>query len=304
MLGDKPAVHLLLVEDETVYSRMILYQLSKLEFTEHTLSINHVSSLTELKEIKDFLTPDIILLDLGLPETSGSDTFIETKSIFPESAVIILTGTDDDLLANNIVKKGAQDYLVKSDADSKVLRKTIEYALDRFEFQHAMTDSALKYRDLFQNSPTPLFLFNSNRQKIRVVNAALGQLMECPDDDVLIATLEKQMEHILTAELLQNFNFSLEVLLRTCRNNDFKVMLVASKLKSKEDAFVCQFIPILQETGVPVEFNRQKLAELSEKVELLKIMVKEQQKSDSTNLDPVLNQINEIQGLLIQMQEN
>jgi DNA-binding NarL/FixJ family response regulator len=94
-----------------------------------------------LKEIKDFLSPDIILLDLGLPETSGTDTFLEAKSIFPESAIIILSGTDDDVLARNIVKKGAQDYLVKSDADSKVLRKTIEYALDRFQFQHALSNS-------------------------------------------------------------------------------------------------------------------------------------------------------------------
>jgi DNA-binding response OmpR family regulator len=141
MMGEKPAVNLILVEDETVYSKMILFQLSKLDFTEHTLSINHVSSLTELKEIKDFLSPDIILLDLGLPETSGTDTFLEAKSIFPESAIIILSGTDDDVLARNIVKKGAQDYLVKSDADSKVLRKTIEYALDRFQFQHALSNS-------------------------------------------------------------------------------------------------------------------------------------------------------------------
>lgn len=303
MTGEKRSVHLLLVEDETVYSRMILYQLSKLEFTNHALSINHVSSMRELEEIKDFLTPDIILLDLGLPETSGTDTYMETKNIFPESAVIILTGTDDDLLASNIVKNGAQDYLVKADADSKVLRKTIEYALDRFEFQHAITDSVMKYRDLFQNSPTPLFLLNKNR-KVRVVNSALSALMECPDDDVLISSLEQQIEHIITHELLSNNSFTSEFILQSCKSNDLKVQLVGSKLKNKEESFVCQFIPVLHDSNEAVRFNREKLAELSEKIELIKILVKDQEKSDSKGSGPLLELVSEIQELIIPVLEN
>ena len=298
MEGQKPAVHLLLVEDEIVYSKMILYQLSRLDLTEYNLSVNHVSSMNELEEIKDFLIPDLILLDLGLPEISGKETFHATKKLFPESAIIILTGNDDDELANFMVKSGAQDYLVKSDADSKILRKTIEYSLDRFKFQNEISDSVFKYRDLFQNSPTPLFLLNSTNKKIRVINSALNELMDCRDEDVTIDNLEKQLEHCITPEMTSNYNFSLDLLLRTCKNDDLRIQLVGSKLKYQEGYFVCQLIPQLSIEKKDTKASDNFLEDLLEKMGLIKVLLQSSSKEAHVHNDSVMELVNEIEQMV------
>ena len=298
MEGQKPTVHLLLVEDEVVYSKMILYQLSRLDLTEYNLSVNHVSSMNELEEIKDFLIPDLILLDLGLPEISGKETFHATKKLFPESAIIILTGNDDDELANFMVKSGAQDYLVKSDADSKILRKTIEYSLDRFKFQNEISDSVFKYRDLFQNSPTPLFLLNSTNKKIRVINSALNELMDCRDEDVTIDNLEKQLEHCITPEMTSNYNFSLDLLLRTCKNDDLRIQLVGSKLKYQEGYFVCQLIPQLSIEKKDTKASDNFLEDLLEKMGLIKVLLQSSSKEAHVHNDSVMELVNEIEQMV------
>lgn len=137
-------IQIMLVEDETVYSKIILFLLSKIQLSDSELTVNHVSSLTEMKEFGEYLTPDIILLDLGLPESNGIDTFISTRRMFPDSAIIILSGTDDDALAGAIVRNGAQDYLIKTDVEPRVLKKTIEYTLERFAFQESLKKATME----------------------------------------------------------------------------------------------------------------------------------------------------------------
>lgn len=144
------AIQLMLVEDETIYSKIILFQLSKMQFNGFEVSVNHVSSITEMKELGEFLIPDIILLDLGMPESSGSDTFNVAREMFPESAIVILSGTEDDNLAANLVRSGAQDYLVKTDVDQKYLKKTIEYTLERFGFLETSKSLSLSLLDDLQ----------------------------------------------------------------------------------------------------------------------------------------------------------
>ena len=298
MEGQKPTVHLLLVEDEVVYSKMILFQLSRLEFTEYNISANHVSSMSELKEIKDFLYPEIILLDLGLPEINGKETFHEARKLFPESAIIILTGNDDDELANFLVKSGAQDYLVKADADSKVLRKTIEYSLERFKFQHEISDSVFKYRDLFQNSPTPLFLLNASDKHIRVVNSALGKLMDCSDENEINKNLEEQLAKCITSEMISTDNFSTNITVRTCKNENLRVQLVGSKLKYQEGFFVCQLIPNLSGEIKGFDQGDQFLEDLMEKTGLIKVLLKAASKEPEKHLDSVLEIVVDMERMI------
>ncbi|MFN5148010.1 MAG: response regulator [Flavobacteriia bacterium] len=133
-------VNLLVVEDETVYSRIIMYQLSKLEIPGKKLHVHLVTSIAEMQEFKEFLNPDIVLLDLGLPDSQGTETFKLSKEIYPESAIIILTGNNDEAMASRLVSSGAQDFLFKADADTKVLGKTIDYALDRMNYQRELIE--------------------------------------------------------------------------------------------------------------------------------------------------------------------
>jgi two-component system, cell cycle response regulator len=74
---------------------------------------------------------DIVLLDLTLPDCDGYETFARTHQHSPRVPIVILTGLDDGKLAEKILSKGAQDYLVKGQFDRELLKKCILYAIDR-----------------------------------------------------------------------------------------------------------------------------------------------------------------------------
>src|SRR4051812_31498702 len=56
---------------------------------------------------------DVALLDLNLPDAFGLETFERLRAESPELPLIVLTGSDDDQLAMQILRQGAQDYLLK-----------------------------------------------------------------------------------------------------------------------------------------------------------------------------------------------
>jgi Flp pilus assembly CpaE family ATPase len=74
---------------------------------------------------------DVILLDLGLPDSNGADTFGRTKLHAAGVPVILLSGDDSEQLALQLVQEGAQDYLVKSSCNGESLAKAIQYAVVR-----------------------------------------------------------------------------------------------------------------------------------------------------------------------------
>ena len=74
---------------------------------------------------------DIVLLDLGLPDSKGFDTFTSLYERAKDVPIIILTGMDDEELGVKAIQGGAQDYLVKGQAESHVLLRAIRYAIER-----------------------------------------------------------------------------------------------------------------------------------------------------------------------------
>src|SRR5271168_4031551 len=76
---------------------------------------------------------DVILLDLGLPDSSGLETFIKTKQHAAGVPMILLSGDESQELALQMVQAGAQDYIVKSSCSAEGLGKAIQYAIARAE---------------------------------------------------------------------------------------------------------------------------------------------------------------------------
>lgn len=74
---------------------------------------------------------DVIMLDLGLPDSQGLETFIRLHEKAPDVPVVVITGQDDDDTAMEALKAGAQDYLVKGKSGPEVLRRSIRYSIER-----------------------------------------------------------------------------------------------------------------------------------------------------------------------------
>ena len=74
---------------------------------------------------------DLVLLDLGLPDSQGLATLRQLHQAAPDVPVIVLTGNDDRELGVAAVQEGAQDYLVKGQNNPNLLDHSIRYALER-----------------------------------------------------------------------------------------------------------------------------------------------------------------------------
>src|SRR6185295_15887715 len=74
---------------------------------------------------------DVVLLDLSLPDAFGLETVTRTYATRQDVPIIILTGTNDELLAMQAMNAGAQDYLVKGQFDRDILARAILYARER-----------------------------------------------------------------------------------------------------------------------------------------------------------------------------
>ncbi|MEM4782528.1 MAG: ATP-binding protein [Halalkalicoccus sp.] len=119
----------LLVEDNPGDARLIEEMLR--EGREGTVEFVHGPTLEAGLDALSTDEPDVLLLDLRLPDSTGLET-LETVLEGTETVpVIVLTGMPESSLGMEAVSHGAQDYLVKDDVTPEVLSRAIRYAIER-----------------------------------------------------------------------------------------------------------------------------------------------------------------------------
>ncbi|MEQ2007227.1 MAG: PAS domain-containing protein [Limisphaerales bacterium] len=105
---------------------------------------------------------DIVLLDLFLPDSRGLDTFTQFQSLHPELPIVVMSGLDDESIAESAVHDGAQDYLVKGQMDEVLLLRAVRYAIERKRVERALRDSEAFYQSLVENLPQ--FIYRKDAQ--------------------------------------------------------------------------------------------------------------------------------------------
>lgn len=126
-------VNLLIVEDETDYAALLRQRL--LEETNPSFKVECASNLREAFQFLEKGDFDVILADLSLPDSKGFDTFNKLVSHVPTVPIVVLTGIDDESLALETLRNGAEEYLVKGQMDPKVLSRVIRYAMERHQIR-------------------------------------------------------------------------------------------------------------------------------------------------------------------------
>jgi DNA-binding NarL/FixJ family response regulator len=81
---------------------------------------------------------DAILLDLSLPDSLGLQTFERAAAAFSSTPIVVLTGMDDEQMALEVVRGGAQDYLIKGEADGLMIARAVRYAMQRKQAEEAL----------------------------------------------------------------------------------------------------------------------------------------------------------------------
>ncbi len=101
------------------------------EIHDADIIFTHLETLSDVLKYLDRETPDIILLDLALPEGGGFEVFLLVYNKALAIPIIVITGTDNQKLAVQTTLEGAQDCLVKSDISGFLLSRSMRYAIGR-----------------------------------------------------------------------------------------------------------------------------------------------------------------------------
>jgi diguanylate cyclase (GGDEF)-like protein len=75
--------------------------------------------------------PDIVLLDLNLPDSRGLDTVRSAVLASHDAPILVLTGSMDDETGTGAVEAGAQDFLPKPEMLTPILKRSIDFAIQR-----------------------------------------------------------------------------------------------------------------------------------------------------------------------------
>ena len=127
----------LLVEDDVVDCRQVKLLLVKAADEVRF----HVDTAGTLREATECLRNDhygVVLLDLGLPDSSGLDTIREAHEASPNVPIVVLTGLDDEDVGVQAIRRGAEDYLVKGPSLQHALARTIRHAIERRRIREAL----------------------------------------------------------------------------------------------------------------------------------------------------------------------
>lgn len=126
-MSDSPT-QVLLIEDNPGDADLVRLRLTESKKQVDVSCVNRLSDALAHIEKK---TPSVVLLDLNLPDSHGTETFRKVLEKAPNVPVVILSGQDDEILAMKAIHQGVQDYLVKGDMTSRNLERSMRYAVER-----------------------------------------------------------------------------------------------------------------------------------------------------------------------------
>lgn len=130
------AIQVLLIEDRPDYAMMLRRMLA--HDAADAFEVHHVQTLFDGLTRLGKGGIDLVLLDLGLPDSDGIETFARVAELAHGIPVIVLSGDSEEALAVHTVQQGAQDYLVKDRFDHHTLSRAMRYALERNRTQREL----------------------------------------------------------------------------------------------------------------------------------------------------------------------
>ncbi|MDJ0679076.1 MAG: ATP-binding protein [Xenococcaceae cyanobacterium MO_167.B52] len=135
----KNYVKILLIEDDMAEARL-LHEILK-NFHLNKFDLVHVTRIAEALKHLEEDTFDVVLLDLTLPDSQGLNSLETIVRFVPKLPVVVLTNTNDEQLAIESVRQGAQDYLVKRNINVEGLVRSLQYAIERKRVTETLTQT-------------------------------------------------------------------------------------------------------------------------------------------------------------------
>ena len=147
-----------------------------------SMQIIRSTTLEEARSVCENECPDLILLDLGLPDSKGIDTAVKVIEFAQRIPVIVLTGFQSEETGLRAIKSGAQDYICKNELSTNYLIKSIKYSLERKKHEDDLKSSRQKITYLLDYYSDGVCVVD-NSLKVHEINNSFSRLFNISHPD-------------------------------------------------------------------------------------------------------------------------
>ncbi len=153
------ALRVLLIEDSGTDARLFEELVND---SGEDIRIDWARSLGEARQMVDAINPDVVVTDLGLPDSRGLQTVDGALNLAADHPVVVMTGLDDPQTGIQAVQQGCQDYVVKGITDPALLARTLRHAVERHAAERQVRESEERFRALVEMSPDAILLIGDS----------------------------------------------------------------------------------------------------------------------------------------------
>ena len=208
-------IQLLVVEDDEMLSAVYQRTLSRLG------PVHICHNLQQALQAVQQQPPDVILLDLGLPDSQGLQGLAQLRKRAPGTALVITTGADDEELAIQALRSGAQDYLLKGKLDTLTLVRSVRYALERKQAENKLQKNEALFAAITNNMIDLLSIIDAQGARLytspsyqHLLGYSKEEMVQMPFTDLLHPDDEAKIGNALLQLFAEGSSQGLEYRLR------------------------------------------------------------------------------------------
>jgi PAS domain S-box-containing protein len=183
-------IRVLLVEDDEPYSTLLREALAA---ATPSIEVEQCRTLTAAIAQLEGSSFDALLLNLDLPDNGGLEAIDRALVAIPGLPIVVITAAEESDLGVAAVQRGAQDYLVRSERDTKYVSRVLRHAIERAGFQAELAHRERHFRALIEHAYDMVVLLRPDGAILYQSPAAQRILGYSPDE--LIGTNVLELVH-------------------------------------------------------------------------------------------------------------
>jgi PleD family two-component response regulator len=239
-------LRLLLVESEpedVIFLKDVLVEIESGRYWSQWVHIEtlHAATASDAVAIVANEIVDVILLDLDLSDSQGTDTFREMQGVAEHIPMVLLMGSEEDALAVRMIRDGAQDFLLKKQIDCAPLAHAIRNAVERHRLLAAARARAIT--DPLTGLPNRggFLTFADRDRKLaermgRRMMIAVAEPKDCADISTRDGRQRRDLIMVVAADHLRSLSGPTDFLARIGQNR-FAMTIFDTDAESVEEAW-------------------------------------------------------------------
>lgn len=141
-MSEVSQIRVAVADDQHLFRKGLCELLNRFDGIEVILEVsNGLELINGLRELPK--KPEVILLDLSMPQMNGIDAAVEIRKLFPEIRIVVLTVHNEDRFIAHLIEKGVNGYLLKTTEPEEV-ENAIRTVVEKDFYLNAHTIAALR----------------------------------------------------------------------------------------------------------------------------------------------------------------